>query len=139
MPQIDRYILSARGLLESLADKDGAGAEAGAGEAVGEEIGVAAGAGLSFPWAARAIAAGMTMPLVSNHASSTSFVPSFKLLTIGPLFLSLRELRFACFFWGRPDRSPQSGLVGSEVGAALGKRSSHTRESVEEIDVSRRL
>ena len=39
----------------------------------------------------------MTIPLVSNPTSSTSFGPSFKLLTIIPLFLSVREPRFPCF------------------------------------------
>jgi hypothetical protein len=52
---------------------------------VGEETGVAVTAGLSFPWAARVIGAGIMRPLMRNPASSAILDPSFKLLTIIPL------------------------------------------------------
>ena len=70
---------------------------------MGEETGIAVAAGLSFPWAARVIGAGIMRPLTRNPASSTSFDPRFKLLTIVPLFVSARELSLAYFSWGRPD------------------------------------
>lgn len=61
---------------------------------MGVDTGVAVAAGLSFPWAACERPPGMTMAFVSNPVSSTSFGPSFKLLTIIPFVMVAFRLLF---------------------------------------------
>ena len=81
--------MAARGLLVSLAIEGAEGPEVGAVEAAGEKTAGNFAPVFSLSWQTLAIAAGMTMLLASKPASSISFGPSLKLLTIIPL--AMRE------------------------------------------------